>query len=76
MVRLVTPMGTTSNTHHVAASRNTAKRPFAFRGEGKGFSLGVEGGRPGRRIVDNDEQNDTDGHKQIFLPAKPQYRGR
>jgi hypothetical protein len=30
--------------------------PFAFRGERKGFSLGIDGVRPGRGIINKDEQ--------------------
>jgi hypothetical protein len=75
MVRLVTPMGTTSKTHHVAASKKTARAPLPSGESAKAFPSGIEGGRPGRRIVNDDEQNDANGHKQIFIPAKPDCRG-
>ena len=40
MAMLVTPMGSTSNTHHVPASMNTAKAPLASRVSGKCLPMG------------------------------------
>ncbi len=40
MARLVTPMGTTSKTHQVPASRKTARAPLASRLSSKCLPLG------------------------------------
>ena len=48
MARLVTPMGTTSKTHQVAASRNTAMAPLASRAQRKMFAHGIDGIGPER----------------------------
>ena len=76
MVRLVTPMGTTSNTHQVAASKKTAKEPFPSGDKAKAFPLGSIAGGPGRRVIDKNEKRDPDGHEQIFFPAKPHCGNR
>jgi hypothetical protein len=71
MVRLVTPMGTTSNTHQVAANRKHRQRPLAFRRQGEGFALGIDGIRPGRRIVNDDENKIPMAINRYFFQPSP-----
>jgi hypothetical protein len=53
-----------------AGQQKDCQSAFAFRGERKTFSLGIDGVRPGRGGINKGEQQYANSHEQIFFPVE------